>query len=163
MFPLNVRLNCWSTTQFSIAISRIQFVLIRFSFLSYIFLLLSFLWAKALFFPSVLFDFDTNCRKRNATQHIASYTSLALAFYSCRSSPAPSLHFLSLSHSVSISALRLYLSYSWLLFRFGFYCSGCFHLSLLWTHKYFNLWYFRMLCMAIHYVFAASRLRTVFF
>lgn len=34
-FALNARLNCWSTTQFSIAISRIQFVLMRFSFLSY--------------------------------------------------------------------------------------------------------------------------------
>lgn len=33
---LNARLNCWSTTQFSIAISRIQFVLMWFSLLSYV-------------------------------------------------------------------------------------------------------------------------------
>lgn len=46
IYPLNARLNCWSTTQFSIAISRIQFVLMRFLFLFYAFYLCPFFVGK---------------------------------------------------------------------------------------------------------------------
>lgn len=163
MYPLNARLNCWSTTQFSIAISRIQFVrLYDFCFCLILFMLVLFCRKQRFFLLSfylILIRFVVS-----ETQHITLH--IFGSWFLLSLSPTLTVsHALSLSPTFSLTTLvlRLYSSFDWLLFRFGFYCSGCFHLSLLWTHKYFKLLYSRMLCMDIYYVCAESRLRTVIF
>lgn len=87
-FESNARLNCWSTTQFSIAISRIHFELTRFSVFVLRFFFMNAGYIYSIFFRLFsivivsffvgniasrfhLFDFDTfYCIYRNAAHHI---------------------------------------------------------------------------------------------